>query len=186
MNDRNETSTESQAGEQAQNEARTNRARRSSVTTESERISAVVALALAAVIRFGDRLEAHCELTAERIRAVPSCQRVGVTTALLTLFAAVHPAAAQSEFCDSAFGDLILALEGLGVGVGTAVLGFMLLIGVAMMVLTPIFPGQSAVGLVLVFMVLTAGVLMVFGLAFLGLIFDVAGVGGESCSTLVD
>lgn len=190
MRDRNNTEIEPQAQAEAQTDVTTDSKAASGPDANpdprSRSVSTTIACVLAPVARFGEGLEAYCETAIARVLAVPSSQRVGMLTAVMMLLAAVDPVAAQSEFCDSAFGELILALEGLGVGVGTAVLGFMLLIGIMMMVLTPVFPGQSAVGLVLVFMVLAAGILMVFGLSFLGLIFDIAGVGGESCSTLVD
>lgn len=121
-----------------------------------------------------------------RVRQTTQLQRISAVSVLAILLIAVTPVAAQGEFCDSAFGTLLGDFEGMSIALGTTFLGIMLFVGVIFAVITPMFPGQSALGIALLFLSLAAGVAMVFGISFLEIIFEAAGVDGESCSTIVE
>lgn len=108
----------------------------------------------------------------------------GVALALL-LVIATTPAAAQ-EYCDDPAGQLLIAIETMLINYGTTLLFLAFLIGVAMWGLTPIFAGQSAIGLTMVLLSFGAAIAFVVGTQFFGMTFEIAGAGGESCSSVIE
>lgn len=104
---------------------------------------------------------------------------------LLLLIIATTPAAAQ-EFCDDPAGQLLISIETMLLNYGTTLLFLAFLIGVAMWALTPIFAGQSAIGLGMVLLSFGAAIAFVVGTQFFGMTFEIAGAGGQSCSSVLN
>ncbi|MFC6906993.1 hypothetical protein [Halalkalicoccus tibetensis] len=120
-----------------------------------------------------------------RCSRIPT-QYVAVGVALVVLLViATTPAAAQ-EYCDDPAGELLVAIETMLINYGTTLLFLAFLIGVAMWGLTPIFAGQSAIGLTMVLLSFGAAIAFVVGTQFFGMTFEIAGAGGESCSSVVE
>ena len=108
----------------------------------------------------------------------------GVALFLLMVIAST-PAAAQ-EFCDDPAGQLLISIETMLINYGTMLLFLAFLIGVAMWALTPIFAGQSAIGLGMILLSFGAAIAFVVGTQFFGMTFEIAGAGGQSCSTVLN
>ena len=120
-----------------------------------------------------------------RCSKIPT-QYVAAGIALVVLLViATTPAAAQ-EYCDDPAGELLVAIETMLINYGTTLLFLAFLIGVAMWGLTPIFAGQSAIGLTMVLLSFGAAIAFVVGTQFFGMTFEIAGAGGESCSGVVE
>lgn len=83
------------------------------------------------------------------ISRVPT-QYIAAGTAFLLLVIVATTLAAAQEFCDDPAGQLLIAIETMLINYGTTLLFLAFLIGVAMWGLTPIFAGQSAIGLTMV------------------------------------
>jgi hypothetical protein len=120
-----------------------------------------------------------------RISRVPTQYVAAGAAMVLLLIIATTPAAAQ-EFCDDPAGELLISIETMLINYGTMLLFLAFLIGVAMWALTPIFAGQSAIGLGMVLLSFGAAIAFVVGTQFFGMTFEIAGAGGESCSTVLD
>ncbi|WP_245998742.1 hypothetical protein [Halalkalicoccus subterraneus] len=108
----------------------------------------------------------------------------GSAIGLLVIIAST-PAAAQ-EFCDDPAGQLLISIETMLINYGTMLLFLAFLIGVAMWALTPIFAGQSAIGLGMILLSFGAAIAFVVGTQFFGMTFEIAGAGGQSCSTVLN
>lgn len=127
-------------------------------------------------------LRSRCKTSASEI---PTGYVAAGVALLLLLVVATTPVAAQ-EYCDDPAGELLVAIETMLINYGTTLLFLAFLIGVAMWGLTPIFAGQSAIGLTMVLLSFGAAIAFVVGTQFFGMTFEIAGAGGESCSGVVD
>lgn len=136
--------------------------------------------------RVGERLlpvALFGQLLTERWKAIPRHYRIGAFAALVVLVIGSNPAAAQ-EFCDDPAGTLLVDIETMLLNYGTLIIFLGFLIGVAMWALTPIFVGQSAIGLGMVLISFGAAIAYVVGTQFFGMTFEAAGA-TESCSTVI-
>ncbi|WP_238532939.1 hypothetical protein [Halalkalicoccus jeotgali] len=116
---------------------------------------------------------------------VPTAYLAAGTAIGLLVIIASTPAAAQ-EFCDDPAGQLLISIETMLINYGTMLLFLAFLIGVAMWALTPIFAGQSAIGLGMILLSFGAAIALVVGTQFFGMTFEIAGAGGQSCSTVLN
>jgi hypothetical protein len=116
---------------------------------------------------------------------VPTAYLAAGTAIGLLVIIASTPAAAQ-EFCDDPAGQLLISIETMLINYGTMLLFLAFLIGVAMWALTPIFAGQSAIGLGMILLSFGAAIAFVVGTQFFGMTFEIAGAGGQSCSTVLN
>lgn len=94
------------------------------------------------------------------------------------------PVAAQGEFCDSAFGELLVATEGLVTSISVSVIVIMVVVGALAWVAGRIIPGGGAVGAIIIVLAILSFFAMTFGISFLGFAIDT--VGYEHCSTIVE
>ena len=105
--------------------------------------------------------------------------RVGLLLVLTSI-----PAAAQSDFCDSAFGNLLVAVEGLVTSISVSVIVIMVVVGAIAWVAGRIIPGGGAVGAIIIVLAILSFFAMTFGISFLSFAIDT--VGYEHCSTIVE
>lgn len=116
---------------------------------------------------------------------VPTAYLAAGTAIGFLLIIASTPVAAQ-QFCDDPAGQLLISIETMLINYGTMLLFLAFLIGVAMWALTPIFAGQSAIGLGMILLSFGAAIAFVVGTQFFGMTFEIAGAGGQSCSTVLN
>lgn len=119
------------------------------------------------------------------ISRIPTQYIAAGAALLLLVIVATTPAAAQ-EFCDDPAGQLLISIETMLINYGTTLLFLAFLIGVVMWGLTPIFAGQSAIGLGMVLLSFGAAIAFVVGTQFFGMTFEIAGAGGQSCSSVLN
>lgn len=124
-------------------------------------------------------------MLSRRLSRLPRAYVMAGAALVVLLIIGSSPAAAQ-EFCDDPAGQLLISIETMLINYGTMLLFLAFLIGIAMWALTPIFAGQSAIGLGMVLLAFGAAIAFVVGTQFFGMTFEIAGAGGESCSTVLD
>lgn len=102
---------------------------------------------------------------------------------LLLLLIGSIPAAAD-QHCDTGFTSLLLVFEGILIGNGQIILVLLLIVGVIAWSMSPIVPGQTAIGVAMLFIVFVSAIAFVAGIDILTITFEQAGVAERSCSDL--
>lgn len=102
---------------------------------------------------------------------------------LLLLLIGSVPAAAD-QHCDTAFTSLLLVFEGILIGNGQIIMVILLVLGVVLWAASPVVPGQTAVGVAMIFIVFVSAIAFVAGIDVLTITFEQAGVAERSCSDL--